>query len=50
MMEVDEVDYSEVLSYKAFRRCSVLGAVGIHSSYAFVKASTAESLDLYRAH
>ena len=50
MMEVEEVDYSEVLSYKAFRRCSVFGAGGVHSSYALVKTSTAELLDLYRAH
>ena len=50
MTEVGEIDYSELLSYKAFRRCSVFGAGRVHSGYALVKTLTAESLDLCRAH
>ena len=45
---VDGVDYSEILNYIAFRRCSVLGAGGVYSGYALVKNLTAKSLDLDR--
>ena len=47
---MDEVEHSEVLILNAFRHCSILDSRRGLLRYALVDTSSAEPLDLYRAH
>ena len=49
-MEVDEVDYSEILGLRALNAAVCFSARGVYFDCALVETLIVESLDLFRAH